>query len=261
MRVGAAAVRRRRRRRGPRGGGAARRRRRGTWRRRGGAGRRRGRGGGAAGRRGAAGGAAFGGAFGFSFCLPGGGLACAITSGAVCACDEGPANCIAVSAVVASSTRRRFVMMVWVPRKNFWQLTQSLSEKAVSVTAINKQALGRNVAAFKRRILFLFQRQARVLLPLFIAHSGDRFKLQVLHCPPSAVQARPDSDPAPNPANRRCRYRSRDRGRVRSIRSAHRQFIRRVPRQLFRPWRFAGILHRRRHLGPWTSRRAFLRRL
>jgi hypothetical protein len=37
-----------------------------------------------------------------------------MTSGAVCACDGGAINCIAVRAVVASSTRRRFVMMVWV---------------------------------------------------------------------------------------------------------------------------------------------------
>jgi hypothetical protein len=40
--------------------------------------------------------------------------------GAVCACDEELANCIAasaVSAVVASSTRRSFVMMVSVPGK------------------------------------------------------------------------------------------------------------------------------------------------
>jgi hypothetical protein len=49
--------------------------------------------------------------------------------------------------------------------------------------------------------------------------------------------------------------------RGRRLRSAHRQFIRPVARQLVRPRRLAGIPHRRRHLRPWTSRRAFLRRL
>src|SRR5207248_10228173 len=82
-----------------------------------------GRGGAAAGG-GAAGGAAFGAAAGGAplgaslLGLPSGpssSFACAITSGAVCACDGELANCIAVRAVVASSTRRRFVMMISVP--------------------------------------------------------------------------------------------------------------------------------------------------
>jgi hypothetical protein len=83
-------------------------------------------GGGAAGRGGAAagggGGAAGAGAFGAaaggaplgpSFRAPGGvsSLACATTSGAVCACDAEVASCVAVKAVVASSRMRRFVMM------------------------------------------------------------------------------------------------------------------------------------------------------
>ena len=64
--------------------------------------------------------AAFGAAFGASFGLglpsgPTSVAACATTSGAGCACDEEAAKCIAIRAVVASSTRRRFVMMVWVP--------------------------------------------------------------------------------------------------------------------------------------------------
>jgi hypothetical protein len=50
-------------------------------------------------------------------------------------------------------------------------------------------------------------------------------------------------------------------GRRRHPRSWHRQFVRRVSRQFFRPWRLAGIVERRRHLGPWISRRVFLRRL
>ena len=46
---------------------------------------------------------------------PSSSLACAMTSGAVCACDGAAINCIAVSAVVASRTSRRFVMMVLIP--------------------------------------------------------------------------------------------------------------------------------------------------
>jgi hypothetical protein len=44
-------------------------------------------------------------------------LACATTIGAVCACDAAVANCITVKAEVASSTRRRFFMMIEVPGK------------------------------------------------------------------------------------------------------------------------------------------------
>jgi hypothetical protein len=76
-----------------------------------------GRGGGGAGGRaaggaGRGGGAPFGGGGFFS-----GSAACAITCGAVCACDEKVANGIAERAVVASSTRRSLVMMIWVPGK------------------------------------------------------------------------------------------------------------------------------------------------
>jgi hypothetical protein len=42
-------------------------------------------------------------------------LACATTSGAVCACDADVASCVAVKAVVASSRMRRFVMISLVP--------------------------------------------------------------------------------------------------------------------------------------------------
>ena len=71
-----------------------------------------GRGGAAAGGAGRAGGAAFGGCLGgASFDSLPGGPACAITIGAVCACEGMLANCAAVRAVVASSTRRRFVMI------------------------------------------------------------------------------------------------------------------------------------------------------
>jgi hypothetical protein len=72
----------------------------------------------------AGGGAPFGGCLGSCLggCLgfpsgPSSSLACATTSGAVCACDEVIPNCIAVRVVVASSNKRSFVMMVWVPGK------------------------------------------------------------------------------------------------------------------------------------------------
>jgi hypothetical protein len=73
-------------------------------------------GGGGAGRGAAAGGAAVGGLLG----LPSGpssSLACATTIGASWAYDAGAANCIAVRAVVASSTRRRWVMLVGILEK------------------------------------------------------------------------------------------------------------------------------------------------
>jgi hypothetical protein len=43
-------------------------------------------------------------------------LACAITTGALCARDAELANCIAVSAVVARSSRRKLVIWFWIPR-------------------------------------------------------------------------------------------------------------------------------------------------
>jgi hypothetical protein len=53
----------------------------------------------------------------------------------------------------------------------------------------------------------------------------------------------------------------RRRGGARSLRSAHRQFVRRAAGQLLRLWRPPWFMHRRRHLGPRASGRAFLRRL
>jgi hypothetical protein len=64
----------------------------------------------------AAGGGPFGGALGFPS-GPSSSLACATTRGAVCACDANVASCVTVRAVVASSTMRRFVMMILVPGK------------------------------------------------------------------------------------------------------------------------------------------------
>ena len=53
----------------------------------------------------------------------------------------------------------------------------------------------------------------------------------------------------------------RRRGGVRSLRSAHRQFVRCAAGQLLRLRRLPWFMHRRRHLGPRASGRAFLRRL
>jgi len=57
------------------------------------------------------------------------------------------------------------------------------------------------------------------------------------------------------------RHIGRGRGRAWILRSSHRQFVGHLARQFLRRWRCAGLTHRRRHLGPWISRRAFLRRL
>ncbi len=108
-------------------------------------------GGGGAGR---AGGAAFGCSLGGCFGFPSGpssSLACATTIGADCACDGAAANCMAVRAVVASSASRVFVMMIRVPRE---MLCKFLA-RSVNTPAINKQALGRIVAAFKRESGFI----------------------------------------------------------------------------------------------------------
>jgi hypothetical protein len=90
-------------------------------------------------------------------------LACAITSGAVCACDGADANCIAVRVVVASSTRRSFVMMVWIPREMFdvWRST-------------NKGWAG--LWRPSNTDLFLFLKKQSPDAPSFIAHSADGFK-------------------------------------------------------------------------------------
>jgi hypothetical protein len=132
-----------------------------------------GRGGAAAGGAGrGAGGAAFGGCLGGAS-LPSGGAAWAISSGAVCACDTGLANCIAVRAVVASSTRRSLVMMVGSPEKPWQQRsfvgrTFRRSDQRLSI----RPDCGRH----KTHKHFIFQRRNALCAPLFIAHSGAVFK-------------------------------------------------------------------------------------
>jgi hypothetical protein len=68
-------------------------------------------------------------------------LACAITCGVVCACDGVLPNCIAVRAVVASSIKRSFIMMVWSP-ENSWQegfgLAGRLGQEGLSERLVNK---------------------------------------------------------------------------------------------------------------------------
>jgi ribosomal protein L28 len=68
--------------------------------------------------------------------LPSGaGVACAISTGAVCACDEEVANCAAVRVVVASSTRRSFVMNL--KSLKISETTNNLLVGRVSAMAIN----------------------------------------------------------------------------------------------------------------------------
>jgi hypothetical protein len=58
---------------------------------------------------------------------------CATTSGAFCACDAKVASCVTVSADVASSTMRSFVMMSWIPGKNLggkeWRVGVAFTER------------------------------------------------------------------------------------------------------------------------------------
>src|SRR5262249_43062311 len=109
-------------------------------------------GGGAAGA-GRAGGAAPGGGpfWGGCLLLSSCGCACATTMESDCAWDGALADRIGVRAVVASSTRRRFVMMVSFPGRFY-------APKG-SARAINSQPRGRIVAARKRRKLFILTSQ------------------------------------------------------------------------------------------------------
>jgi hypothetical protein len=122
------------------------------------------------------GGAPFGGCLGFPS-GPSSSLACATTIGAVCACDALElANCIAVRAVVASSTRRRFVMMIEVPGKVLSVLpVKDYSTAKWIGRAINSQPLGRIVAGGNTKALF-------ISLPQWVAgtlvHYAFRRRLQ-----------------------------------------------------------------------------------
>jgi hypothetical protein len=63
--------------------------------------------------------------------------------------------------------------MVQIPEK-FLPTTRSWFDKRASLT-INKQALGRIVAALKGEFVFISE-QGKIPEPSFIAHSGDHFK-------------------------------------------------------------------------------------
>ncbi len=91
----------------------------------------------------------------------------------------------------------------------------------------------------------------------FISDHG-KSRCAIVHCAfrPSfrieLFQLTPQSQQSTSGRRRRAR---------RSRWTSHRQFVRYTAGQFFRSRRFAGLLHRRRHLGPRISRRTFLRRL
>jgi hypothetical protein len=141
-------------------------------------------GGGAAGRGGAAAGGAAGpfgapAGGGASFLAPGGppsSLACATTSGAVCACDAEVASCVAVKAVVASSRMRSFVMIFLVPGIGLtaangphWHVSWSIERLIIRPDCGDLQMVG----------WFLFHWRNGLHASLFIARSGGAFM-----CPP-----------------------------------------------------------------------------
>jgi hypothetical protein len=156
-----------------------------------------GRGGGGA----AFGGAAFGGApFGGGLGLPSGpssSLAWAMTSGAVCACDGALMKCIAVRVVVASSTSRSFVMVVWVPGK---YLAIRCDDQRISI--------GPECGGLPKRTRFYFVWEKGL-----IRRCSLRIQAVVSNCSftlsPAAYPTHPDSNPAPTLANRQFRRRSR----------------------------------------------------
>ena len=160
-----------------------------------------GRGGGAAAGAGRAGGAPFGGCLGFPS-GPSSSLACATTSGAVCACEGATARCSAVRAVVASSKSRSFVMLVWIPRKILGSKTrqQRFGDKVCQQTmAINEQALGRIVASFKREVVFISD-HAKSGCSLVHCVFRRSFQIVVLHFfPVAAIRCTPGADSAAKP--------------------------------------------------------------
>jgi hypothetical protein len=125
--------------------------------------------------------------------------------GAVCACEGTLANCATVRAVVASSASRMFVMNLKSPEK---------------FAATNKVLVDRSVGAGDQQITIRphcggVQTRCRFILAphvpecAFIHGAFRRYSLRVLTSCPTALN--PVSRPAPNPADRRYRRRSRDR--------------------------------------------------
>ncbi len=126
------------------------------------------------------------------------------------------------------------------------------------VLTINKQALGRIVAAFKPELVYIsddaksgcvsvhcaFRSSFQICVLQFAAcgywqHSGYRVGLRCRQFDMSRI--------------------GRGRGGVRSLRSAHRQFARCLARQLVWRGRLIRLLHGGRHLGPRSSGRIFRR--
>ena len=156
-------------------------------------------------------------------------LACATTSGAVCACDAEVASCVTVKAVVASSTMRRFVMMSLVPGKGLaatnglhWHVSWSIERLIIRPDCGGLQMAG----------WFLFHWRNGLHAPLFIARSDGAFNHPVSRLIGGGI------------------------GRARAVRPAHRQFVRHLARQLLRLRWLAGLTHRRRHLGARVARRS-----
>jgi hypothetical protein len=106
-----------------------------------------------------------------------------MTIGAPCACDGEANNCIAVSAVVASSRRRRFVMMVWIPGKI---LAAGLAIKVWRSTNRRWAGLWRASNAD----FYLFLRAQSPNAQLFITHSGGGFKSSI-HIVPRGISGSP----------------------------------------------------------------------
>ena len=124
---------------------------------------------------GAPAGGPFGGAFGFPSGPVSPAGACATTIGEVCACEGGDVNCAAVSAVVASNTSRRFVMMDGSPEKSDSNIT------AIAQPRLDQsQSLGRIVAVAKPRPRF-FSHRKMPSQAVFIGHSA-LFERQKSHC-------------------------------------------------------------------------------
>jgi hypothetical protein len=168
------------------------------------------------------------------------GVACVCES--VCACDGELANCIAVRAVVASSTRRRFVMMVSFPGRFY-------APKAFSARAINSQRLGWIVAATTRRKLFILTSQ-RLNSPAVHGPFRRCFQIQVPSCPLRLVEGGVS-----------CGGIGGRIGSQRSVGPAYRQLLRHLSRQLVRAWRRARLAHGRRDFGIGIAGRNSRRRL
>jgi len=99
-------------------------------------------------------------------------LACATTSGAVCAWDAEVASCVAVKAVVASRRMRRFVMISLVPGIGLtaangphWHVSWSIERLIIRPDCGDLQMVG----------WFLFHWRNGLHASLFIARSGGAF--------------------------------------------------------------------------------------